>query len=157
MNILEHIQTRYLLFDGAMGTMLQTVGLQAGKLPELLCISDPELVTGIHRQYVAAGSHIVTTNTFGANRYKLHDSVYTVDEVISAAVACTKASGAMYTALDMGPVGQLLEPMGSLAFEDAYDMYKEQVIAGVKASADVILIETVSDLYEARAAILAAK
>ncbi|MCI8361410.1 MAG: dihydropteroate synthase [Clostridiales bacterium] len=155
--VLEELREGFLLFDGAMGTMLQQRGVGPGQLPELLNLSDPELVTDIHREYVAAGCQVITANTFGANALKLADSGYTVDQVVSAGIACAKAAGAPYVALDLGPTGQLLQPMGTLSFEEAYQLYAEQVTAGLEAGADLILIETISDLYEAKAAILAAR
>ena len=157
MDIREFIQNNHLLLDGAMGTMLQNKGLKPGQLPELMNITNPEAVRDIHAQYVAAGCHVVTSNTFGANRHKLSGSGYTVEQVIEAAIKNGKESGARWVAMDMGPTGQLLEPMGTLSFEAAYDLYAEQVKAGVRAGADLILIETISDLYEAKAAVLAAK
>ena len=102
----------FLLFDGAMGTQLQERGLAAGELPELLCLERPEVVTQIHAAYVAAGSDVVTTNTFGANAEKL-GSAATVEEVFSAAVACARAARPRYVAADIGPTGQLLAPMGT--------------------------------------------
>lgn len=155
--ILEELQGGFLLFDGAMGTMLQQRGVGPGQLPELLNLTDPGLITDIHRKYVAAGCRVITANTFGANALKLSDSGRTVAEVVAAGIACAKASGAPYVALDLGPTGQLLQPMGTLSFEEAYDLYAQQVTAGRDAGADLILIETISDLYEAKAAILAAR
>ena len=140
-----------------MGTMLQMRGVGPGQLPELLNLTDPELVTDIHRAYVAAGCQVVTANTFGANALKLAGCGHTVAELVTAGVRCAKASGASWVALDLGPTGQLLQPMGTLSFERAYELYAEQVVAGRDAGADLILIETISDLYEAKAAILAAK
>ena len=105
-----------LLFDGAMGTMLQRAGLAAGELPELLCLNKPEVVTGIHRAYVQAGSQAVTTNTFGANREKLAGAA-SVEELFAAAIACARAAGPCYVAADIGPTGELLDPLGDLTFE----------------------------------------
>ena len=151
------IRDRVLFFDGAMGTMLQQAGLPLGALPETYVITHPEVVTDIHRQYVAAGAEVILTNTFQANAYKLAGSGYGVEEIIAGAIACVKAAGAPYCALDISTTGQLLEPMGTLSFEKAYELFKEQVIAGEKHGADLILFETFSDLYEMKAAILAAK
>jgi 5-methyltetrahydrofolate--homocysteine methyltransferase len=160
MTILNKIKNNFVLFDGATGTQLQAAGFAlqggAGAL-ELLNITDPDAVTRVHRQYVAAGSDIITSNTFGANALKLHGSGYGVDEIFAAAISNAKAAGAQYVAADIGPVGQLLEPMGTLKFEDAYDLFKQQILAAKKYGADIILIETMSDLYEAKAAVLAAK
>ena len=146
----------YLVLDGAMGTMLQRRGLQAGELPELLCLTNPQEITAIHREYVEAGSHAVTTNTFGANARKLAGAAR-VDEVFAAAIACARASGARYVAADIGPTGALLEPMGTLSFDDAYDLFAEQVRAADEHGADLVIIETMTDLLEVKAAVLAAK
>ena len=146
----------FLLFDGAMGTQLQARGLAAGEVPELLCLSNPQQITQIHQAYVQAGSEVVTTNTFGASAPKLGGAA-TVEEVFSAAVACAKASGARYVAADIGPTGSLLEPMGTLPFDDAYELFAQQVRAADAAGADLFIIETMADLAEAKAAVLAAK
>ena len=153
--------TNHLIFlDGAMGTMLQNAGLQPGELPELLALNRPELLTSIHRQYINAGADIVYANTFGANRRKLAKFGVTVDEVVCAAVSAAKKAceeTAARVALDIGPLGELLEPLGTLSFEEAVDMFAELVKAGVKAGVDLIAIETMTDLQEARAALIAAK
>ena len=146
----------FLIFDGAMGTSLQKYGLAAGELPELLNFSNPEMIEKIHKEYVEAGADVVTTNTFGANRLKLSGKAE-VNDVILAAVKIAKKSGAKYVALDLGPTGQVLEPIGTLTFEEAYDLYAEQVLAGKKAGADLVIIETMSDLLEIKAAIFAVK
>jgi len=146
----------FLLFDGAMGTQLQERGLAAGDIPELLCLTNPAEITEIHAAYVAAGSEVVTTNTFGANASKLGDAV-TVQEIFSAAIGCARASGARYVAADIGPTGALLQPMGTLSFEDAYALFAEQVEAADASGADLFIIETMADLAEAKAALLAVK
>lgn len=146
----------FLLFDGAMGTQLQERGLAAGELPELLCLTNPAEVTEIHASYVAAGADVVTTNTFGANAAKLGDAA-SVEEVFSAAVACARAAGAPLVAADLGPTGQLLEPMGSLSFDEAYELFARQVRAAAGAGADLFVVETMADLAEARAALLAVR
>lgn len=146
----------YLVFDGAMGTMLQGAGLAAGELPELLCLTEPDAITAIHRAYVEAGSQVVTTNTFGANARKLGEAAC-VDEVFAAAVRCARASGARYVAADIGPTGALLQPLGTMSFSEAYDLFAEQVRAASRAGADIVLIETMADLLEMKAAVLAAK
>lgn len=146
----------FLLFDGAMGTQLQARGLAAGELPELLCLTKPEEITQIHAAYVAAGADVITTNTFGANATKLGDAA-TVEEVFSAAVACARAAHPRYVAADIGPTGQLLAPMGTLAFDDAYELFAQQVRAADVAGADLFIIETMADLAEAKAALLAVK
>ncbi len=155
MDFKELIKQGTVLLDGAMGTMLQNAGLEAGAAPELLNIDKPELIEDIHRKYVEAGSQIVYANTFGANRYKLKNN--SVKEIISAGISIAKkACGKKaLVALDIGPIGQLLEPSGTMTFEEAYDIFKEQIIAG--KSADVIVFETMTDLYELKAAVLAAK
>ena len=146
----------YLVFDGAMGTMLQRRNLKAGELPELLCLSQPDEITAIHREYVEAGSQVVTTNTFGANARKL-DGAARVDEVFAAAIACARKSGAQYVAADIGPTGALLEPMGTLSFDEAYDLFAEQVRAADAHGADLFIVETMTDLLEVKAAVLAVK
>jgi 5-methyltetrahydrofolate--homocysteine methyltransferase len=149
-------EDRFLLFDGGMGTMLQERGLLPGDLPEDMNLTAPEMVREIHAAYVAAGADVITTNTFGANELKLPGEQQ-VEQVIAAAVACARASGARFVALDIGPLGQLLEPLGPLNFEQAYALFARQVRAGREAGADLIIIETMSDLYECKAAVLAAK
>lgn len=138
-------------FDGSMGTMLQSAGLGAGELPELLNITDSEKVLAVHRAYAAAGSEYITTNTFGANRLKMENCA----EVIKAGVRLAKSTGKK-VALDIGPTGKLLKPMGELDFEDAVAVFAEMINAG-KDGSDVVLIETMSDTYEIKAAVLAAK
>ncbi len=148
------------LLDGAMGTMLQAAGMPVGQLPELWNIQHPEIVTRIQRGYVEAGSRVIFANTFGANRHKLSGSGYDVEAVISAGIrAAREAAGdePVRVALDVGPIGQLLEPLGTLSFAEAYDIFREMVTAGERAGADLIVFETMSDLYEAKAAVLAAK
>lgn len=155
---MDILKDRLVFFDGAMGTMLQEAGLQAGEAPERLNIEKPELVMDIHKRYLEAGSDIITTNTFGANRLKLNNTSYSVKEAIVAGVAIARNSGKNhYVALDIGPIGQILEPTGTLSFDKAYELFKEQIVIGTKAGVDLILIETMSDLYEMKAAILAAK
>ena len=151
------LKDKFLFFDGAMGTMLQKSGLKIGEIPETLNITHPEIIQNIHKQYVHVGSDIITTNTFQANELKLKNCNYSVEEIINSGVTIAKNSGAKYVALDIGPLGQLMEPMGTISFEKAYEIFKLQVKFGVEAGADLILIETISDLYEAKAAILAAK
>lgn len=154
----EIFKDKFLFFDGAMGTMLQREGLQVGELPETLNITNPHIIKKIHQQYIEAGADVVTTNTFGANELKYSSSQYSVEEVITSAVKIARdAAKDKLVALDIGPTGQVMEPTGNLSFEAAYELFKKQVIIGEKAGADLILIETMSDLYEAKAAILAAK
>lgn len=157
MNFNQLLKKEYILLDGAMGTMLQKSGLKLGEIPETLNITRPEIVTDVHRQYIEAGADIVATNTFGANSYKMKNSGYTVDELISAAVknARTACNEKTLVSLDIGPIGQLLEPAGALTFDEAYELFKEEIIAG--QDADVIFFETFTDLLELKAGILAAK
>ncbi len=147
----------FVFLDGGMGTMLQAAGLSTDHVPELLNLTAPDAIISIHSQYVESGSDIIYSNTFGANSYKLEGSGHTVAEVVSAAVANAKkaAAGRALVALDIGPIGQLLEPAGTLRFEEAYDCFREVVLAG--NDADLIIIETMTDLYEVKAAVLAAK
>ena len=154
----EH--SKILLLDGGMGTMLQAAGLPMGETPELWNLTEPEKVTAVHRRYVEAGSRLLYTNTFGANRLKTARCGHSPAELIAGAVRCARAAAGeenVRVALDVGPIGQLLEPLGTLRFEDAYELFREQVVAGEQAGADLIIIETMSDLYEAKAALLAAK
>ena len=148
----------YVVLDGAMGTMLQQKGMELGTVPETLNITKSDWIVDIHKQYIEAGADVVYANTFGANRYKMKNTGYTVDELINAAIAnakeAAKGTDAM-VALDMGPIGQLLEPTGNLSFEEAYDIFKEEVVAA--KDADIIVIETMTDLLETKAAVLAAK
>ena len=149
--------TQHHLFDGGMGSMLQRTGLAAGESPERLNLTAPDVVEGIHRAYVQAGADIITANTFGASRRKLGEDPA---PYIAAGIVLAKRAGAekgTYTALDVGPRGSLLEPFGDMAFDEAYSMFAEIMEAGEKAGADLVLIETMSDLLEAKAALLAAK
>ena len=148
-----------ILLDGGMGTMLQAKGLPLGAYPELAAIEHPDWLLSIHNDYIEAGSQIIASNTFGVNREKLNRIGQDVTEVITASVAIAKqaAAGRGLVALDIGPIGQMLEPTGILPFETAVEIFSEIVTAGVSAGADVILIETMTDLQEARAALLAAK
>ena len=153
-------QPNTILLDGGMGTMLQAAGLKLGAKPEELNITDPALIEGIHAKYAAAGSRIINANTFGASAHKLAGSAYTLEEIIAAGIANCKRACAPYgalAALDVGPLGELLEPNGTLAFEDAVTEYGRIVRAGVAAGAELIFFETFTDLYELKAALLAAK
>ena len=158
MNIRDEFGKRMLFFDGGMGSLLQEKGLKQGELPETWNLKKPEELIRIHREYLEAGADIVLANTFGANRFKYDN----LDEIIAAGIANAKTavreSGKKaYVALDMWPTGKLLKPMGTLDFEEAVSVYAEVVRAGEKAGADLILIETMSDTYELKAAVLAAK
>ena len=148
-----------LLLDGAMGTMLQSMGMKPGETPEMMNIEHPDWILAIHRAYIAAGSRVIYSNTFGANRRKLARTGRDAKEVIAAGVRLAKeaAGEGVLAALDVGPIGELLEPMGTLTFEEAYDVFAEMMEAGAAAGADLIVIETMTDLYETKAALLAAK
>lgn len=163
--ILEQLGKKLLFLDGGMGTLLQAEGLLPGELPEIWNIKRKEIVADIHRQYFEAGSDIVLTNTFGANAIKFHDSSYSLQEIVEQAIAnvhegaksCGKRREEYCVALDIGPTGKLLKPMGDLSFEDAYNAFAEVIRYGENAGADLIYIETMSDTYELKAAVLAAK
>lgn len=146
--------TRYHIFDGGMGTMLQARGLAAGECPERLNLTDPQAVEAIHAAYVRSGADIITANTFGASRRKLGEDPA---PYIAAGVAVARRAGAAHVALDVGPLGSLLEPYGGMTFDEAYAQFSEIVDAGAEAGADLVLIETMGDLLEAKAALLAAK
>ncbi len=164
MNKVKEMLGRKMIFlDGGMGTMLQSSGLKAGDLPELLNLNSPELITSIHRRYYEAGSNIATANTFGANRCKMQGSGHSVEEVITAAISCARAAREQcatgedrFIAMDIGPIGRLIEPMGDLLFDEAYDIFSEMAVCGENAGADLILIETMGATYEVKAAVLAA-
>lgn len=156
----EYIKDNILIFDGAMGTMLQKKGLKLGENPELLNIKEPDIIEEIHKEYINSGANVITTNTFGANELKLKLCNLEVEDAVDAAVEIAKRAKGdsdTYIALDIGPIGELLEPMGTLSFDRAYEIFKRQVIQGTKSGVDIILIETMTDLYELKAAILAAK
>jgi 5-methyltetrahydrofolate--homocysteine methyltransferase len=151
------MKNEFILLDGATGTMLQKSGLKLGEIPETLNITRPETVMNIHRQYIESGTQILTTNTFGANSYKMKNSGYTVQQLIGAAVknARSAAGDKALVALEIGPIGQLLEPAGSLSFDEAYEYFKEEILAG--EDTDIIFFETFTDLLELKAGVLAAK
>ena len=162
MNILQHLKNNILYLDGGMGTLLQTQGLSVGELPERWNITHPDAITEIHRAYFDAGSNVVNTNTFGANCLKFE--MDELDAIIGAAISNarraaneSKTEHPKWVALDIGPTGRMLSPYGDLDFEDAVSVFAETVRLGVKHGADLIMIETMSDSYETRAALLAAK
>ena len=163
MSILQELEKRILFCDGGMGSLLQQAGLKPGELPGVWNMTHPEVLVQIHRDYLEAGADIVTTNTFGVDRLKYNEyTEYPLKPVVEAAVKNAREAIALsgkkaYVALDMGPTGKLLKPLGDLEFEDAISLYREVVEAGVEAGADLILIETMSDTYETKAAVLAAK
>ena len=157
---LDFLHDGLLILDGAMGTVLQQRGLPPGGKPELLNFTRPDLLRAIYREYIQAGSQILCANTFGANAPKLAGTGYTVEDVVSAAIAVAREAAAgtgVKVSLDLGPLGELLEPLGTLPFEKAYDYFKEVAMAGERAGADLVSIETMTDLYEAKAALLAVK
>lgn len=159
MNIKELLGKKILFFDGAMGSMLQKSGLKTGELPETLNLTSPETVIDIHMRYLKAGADIITANTFGAYSTKYDN----VEEIISAGIYNVKQAIALlelenkFVALDMGSVGKLLKPLGDLEFDECYEIFKRSAIAGEKAGANLVILETMSDTYEAKAAILAIK
>ncbi len=160
MKFIERLGKEWLFFDGGMGSILQERGLAAGELPETWNITRPEEIQSIHRAYLDAGSDIINTNTFGANALKFPDNLR---EIVEAAVSNAKETRRQsgredaYIALDLGPTGRLLQPMGDLPFEQAVELFGEVVRIGAAAGVDLVLIETMSDSYELKAAVLAAK
>lgn len=157
----DYLKNTILVFDGAMGTQLQEAGLKAGDIPEVLNITNPSLIQDIHRRYLEAGANVLTSNTFGCNPLKMKDAPHSFNEILLAAInnACIARdtfNKEAYIALDIGPIGQLLEPMGTLTFDQAYDIVKQQVLLA-KDKVDVVLLETMTDIYEVKAAVLAVK
>ena len=148
-----------IILDGGMGTMLQARGLRPGDHPEIYGMEHPEIVEEIHRKYIEAGSNVIYANTFEANGHKLKGTGHTPTEVITANIRTARraAGDSVKVALDVGPIGELMEPLGSLTFEEAYEVYKEMVIAGEKAGADLVVFETQTDLQEVRAGVFAAR
>ena len=149
----------FILLDGAMGTMLQASGLKLGGIPEELNFSDPELIKEIHKKYIAAGARVIYANTFGANRHKLSESGYSVADVVKRGIEIAKeaADGKAFVALDVGSLGRMLRPTGDLPADEAYDMFREIMTAGRDSGADLIVLETMTDLMEIKTALLAAK
>ncbi|MBE5798764.1 MAG: homocysteine methyltransferase [Clostridiales bacterium] len=148
------------ILDGAMGTMLQQAGLKLGDRPETLSITAPDVVESIQRRYVEAGSRLLLANTFCANAHKLSGTGFGVEEVVAASIAVAKRAAVdtdARVALDIGPIGELLEPLGTLSFDEAYNLFAQMIRAGVAAGADAVFFETFSDLNELRAGVLAAK
>ena len=162
MKVLDYMKDHILYLDGGMGTLLQAEGLSAGESPERWNLSRPEVIEGIHRRYFEAGSHVVNTNTFGANSLKFSEAE--LDRIVAAAVenarraqASAKCGHATFVALDVGPTGRMLKPYGDLDFEDAVAVFANTVRLGVRYGVDLIFIETMNDSYETKAALLAAK
>lgn len=162
MGFKERLGKEILFFDGAMGTMLQERGLQTGEIPELWNMTHEEVILDVHKQYLEAGCDIVKANTFGINPFKMESTGYTCEALTKKGIELAKRAIAetgkeAYTALDIGSLGKLLEPLGELPFEEAYEAFKPVCIAGEQAGADLVLIETMNDTYEIKAAVLAAK
>lgn len=161
MNFLELLETRPVLLDGGMGTQLQLKGLRPGDVPEEWNVTHPDVVRGVHAAYFAAGSDVVCANTFGASPAKYHGAIPLRDVVCAAMenarAAAKDAGGARFVALDVGPSGRLLKPAGDFEFDAAYDSFAEQVRIGAEAGADLVVVETMGDVYELKAAVLAAK
>lgn len=149
----------YILLDGAMGTMLQKAGLPLGMRPEIFGLEHPEILKDIHKQYIEAGSQVIYTNTFGLNRHKCVDLNYSLKELIVENIKIAKeaAKDQCKVALDIGPIGELMEPYGTLSFEQAYDTFAEIIDIAKDVGIDLIIFETMSDLYEVKAGVLAAK
>lgn len=160
-NLKELLKTKRFYFEGAMGTMLQEQGLELGEIPELLNIKYPQKVEKVHKAYIEAGATILSTNTFGANRFKVDRDIASLDDLITNAVQLAKRARGkrtdIFIALDVGPTGRVIKPIGDASFKEVYEAFKEQMIIGEKAGVDAILIETMTDLYEMKAAVLAAK
>ncbi len=156
-NILDLLKEKRLFFDGGMGTLLQSKGLGAGEKPETWNIEKPEIIEGIHREYFAAGANIVKTNTFGINRDKFDNYAELIEAGIACAVRAKDGQSDRFVAFDMGPTGRMLKPLGDMDFEECVELYAENVRAMEKAGADLILIETMNDALETKAAVLAAK
>jgi len=165
MNIMDAMGKELLFFDGAMGTMLQKRGLPAGEIPEKWNIDKPDTILSIHKEYLEAGANIICANTFGANKLKFEETgKYSLDAIIKEGIALakraadeTKDDKKHFVALDIGPLGKLLKPLGDLEFEKAVEIFAKTVKIGAKYGADLVLIETMNDLYETKAAVLAAK
>lgn len=164
--MLSDFNNKIIFYDGAMGTMLQKRGLKSGEMPDLMNITTPDAVEEVHRLYIDAGSNIICTNTFGANAHALRDTEYTPEEIISAAatiagraISNANAADAPGTkiALDIGPIGQLIEPYGDLSMEEAISIFAEQAVAGEKAGVDFVAIETMAALDEMEAALCAVR
>lgn len=155
-DLLKH---EFIFFDNAIGWLLLKSGLKAGERPDIMNVTAPDIVENLQRQAAEAGSDVLCTNTFGANAKTLKGSGFSVEQIITAAVGITKkaGNGKTLTALDIGPIGEFIKPFGTLSFDESYALYREQAIAGEAAGADLIAIETMSDLLEVKAVILAVK
>ena len=156
-NILELIKQKRIYFDGGLGTMLQKRGLCAGELPEIWNLEHPEIITDIHRQYLQAGANIITTNTFGVNCLKHENYAELIKAAIDCAKKATDSFEDSFIAFDIGPLGRFLEPIGDLSFEDAVEIFAKNIRVAKNLGVDLIIIETMTDSYETKAAVLAAK
>ena len=164
MDLIDYIKSNILLLDGAMGTMLQQNGLNIGENTEVFGFENPDKVMQIHKSYLDAGANVITTNTFGANEIRLEKTKYSVEEIVDSAVKLAKKAveecdktKPRFVALSLGPTGEMLEPIGILSIEKTYEIFKRQAIQGEKSGADLAIIETMIDLSEAKAAVLAVK
>ena len=157
MNILEAIKKRKIYFDGGFGTVLQEMGLESGEQPAQWNIDHPDRITAIHRAYLEAGSDIITTNTFGVNSLKFDNAAEYAEAAVKCAKEAVKGYENKYIAYDIGPTGRLIKPMGNMEFEEAVSIFKECTEYAVNFGADLIIIETMNDSYETKAALLAAK
>ena len=164
MDLIDYIKSNILLFDGAMGTMLQQNGLNIGENTEVFGFENPKKLLKIHKLYLEAGANVITTNTFGANEIRLNKIGYSVEEIIDNAVKIaikaveeSDKTKPRFVALNLGPIGEMLEPIGTLSFDKVYEIFKRQAIQGEKSGADLAIIETMIDLEEAKAAVLAVK
>ena len=164
MELIDYIKSNIVVFDGAMGTMLQQNGLNIGQSTEVFGFENPDKVMKIHKLYLDAGANIITTNTFGANEIRLEKTKYSVEKIIDNAVKIAKKAveesdkdKSRFVALSLGPIGEMLKPHGKLSFDKAYEIFKRQAIQGEKSGADLAIIETMIDLSEAKAAVLAVK
>jgi 5-methyltetrahydrofolate--homocysteine methyltransferase len=160
MKITDFLKDNLLFLDGGMGTLLQAKGLPAGELPERWGIDHPEIIQEIHRSYYAAGSNVVSTNTFGASSLKFSDEE--LERIVKAAIENVRAAQNVgdqpkWVALDIGPTGKLLKPYGDLDFEDAVSIFSKTIKLGARYGADLVFIETMNDSYETKAAVIAAK
>ena len=147
---------KVLIFDGGFGSELNKLNLPLGTINEELNITNSEAIKTIHKNYVSSGSDFISTNTFGANRLKLKNSKYSLKEIILAAIENARSANPKYVMLDVGPIGQLIEPLGTLKFDEAYDIFKEVVLIA-KDYVDGFALETFTDIYELKAAVLAVK
>ena len=164
MDLIKYIKSNILLFDGAMGTMLLKEGLKTSENTEVFGFKNPDKLLKIHKLYLKSGANVITTNTFGANEIRLNKLGYSVEEVIDEAIKVAKQAveesdrtKPRFIALDIGPIGEMLEPIGKLSFEKAYEVFKTIAIQGQKSKVDLVIIETMIDLHEAKAAVLAVK